>query len=1269
VPTENFDSGTDRVDDDHLGTPSPVRDDTHPVEEQAGDQESESGLLDAEIAPSVPVFYDADRRRWPWFVRIAGVGLALLIVGLVIFVISLFALPLMPYYSLPKVVSVVRDTGNLDPLLTQHEDRQRRILALKLTRDKQGLGRLNSTERTISADRQARAREFLAKHGPRRDPAQLPSPLPGIAPAPVPVNASTVVAGFYVDWEQSSRVSAEHNIGNLTHFVPEWLHLKPAGTRFADPNPNTRPFIDARNTDDRTTLTQLVRAHSVPIVALINNFTSPRGSEAGEGNWDSLAVHQIVSVPAARHNVVVRLRNWLVRNQLQGINIDFEQVSVDDRAALVQFMKELYAALHPLGLLVTQDIEIEGEGYDMAALARWNDWVVPMFYDEHADGTPPGPVAGLDWTRDNLMQVLHSVPPAKIVMGVSNEGYNWIDTPGQMNPPSLGYQDAVMTARESYPDADIRLASGSLNPTFSYSEDVADPSGHLHHEDHVVWMLDAVTVYNQLQIARPLGVRGAALWVLGQEDPSVWGFFSKLHWSDNWTRMVSDGVLNRISFADAGLVDFDGEGVLLQPKAEPTTGERSVRVDPVTGLITSETYARDPSGRPMVPTGFVVRRYGGLNTAKERAILLSFDDGPDPTWTPQVLDILKRYQVPALFFDVGKQAEENPDLVRREWDEGHLIGNHSWDHPYFSDITPEHQKIELTATQRIIEAITGRSTTLFRPPFGGDTEPQTGTEVRPLSLAASLNYITVGELNDPQDWRLFELKPGTETSDTRRPRTAQSIVDSVVVNRDVGGVVLLHDAGGDRHLTVEALPQIITRLRKLGYRFVSLDQLVGIPRDRLMPQLTGRDTMLVGSDKYLFEVSYLFQRTITTLFLLSIWLGVSRSVLFTGLALAQRVREKRRVFPVGYTPSVSVIIAAYNEEKVISQTISALLASGYPALEVIVVDDGSKDRTFDIVKEAFGGEGRVRVFRKANGGKASALNRGLAYATGEVIVSLDADTLFAPDTIERLARHFASRDVGAVSGNVRVGNARNIFTKWQALEYTTSQNFDRRGYDLLNCITVVPGAVGALRRNAVSAVGGYTSDTLAEDTDLTWKLRRAGWRIVNDNTAMAYTEAPETLSSLAKQRFRWAYGTLQCLWKHRAALFSNGAFGWLALPSLWVYQILFPAVSPFMDIGIVYALFAGRFLMFGQFFLAMLSIELVAAFIALRMDRGNMGLLPYLVLQRFVYRQLMYYVVLKSLITAMRGSAVGWNKLDRTGAARIDAQPPAGSKSESTASR
>jgi poly-beta-1,6 N-acetyl-D-glucosamine synthase len=1204
----------------------------------------DAGAARPEPALPRPVFYDEERRRWPFFISAAAMGLSLLLLGVGALLVSLFALRFMPHAPLPKV-NLDRDIGNLEPTLKDYQ-RHKQAFIQKRTEQVLQIPTIRAADETresVRNERRKRAREF----------EQIVSVNPGLVAAQSNI---PVVAGFYVNWDQASYASTHRHIKMLTHFIPEWLHLKPAGSNYLSADPSDRPFIDGRSKQDKEDITPFVHSNNVPIIALINNYTRAHGEE-GNGAWDPDAVHQIVSDPRARANLVAQILDWLTREKLQGINIDFEQVPAVDKPYLVQFMRELYGALHPANMLVTEDVELEGPGFDMRGLSEVTDWIVPMFYDEHEGDSDPGPVAGIDWTEAHLRTILRDVPAKKLVMGVGNQAYDW--TTGEHGAADLTYQSAIVDCKESLPDSVITYDRQSLNPTFRYTDSVVK-SGKEIEQQHVVWMQDAVSVYNQLAAGRKLGVRGGALWFMGSEDPSLWSYFDSAQWPADWQALVRGGSLDSIIFSGQGDVTFEGEGELLQPLAQPGEGKRKVRLDPKSGLITSESYLVDPkTGVPMLPSPYVLRRYGGTDTNDDKQIILTFDDGPDPEWTPQILDILKREHVPAVFFVVGQQALVNQNLVRRIWNEGHEIGDHSWSHPDLYKLPPEIQRLQLTSTQRLIESITGHSTILFRPPYGNDVEPRTGREVAPLEIAGELGYVTVGQKNDPQDWRLHDLKPGTEVEDPTKPRDYEDIVKSVVVNRNVGSVVLLHDAGGDRSRTVRALPEIIHDLRAEGYKFISVATLWGEPKSTVMPLVSGRNRLLIGADQYVFEFSYIFWWVLTTLFTASIILGTSRVVLFVILALIQHSRERKRLFPVGFTPTVSVIIAAYNEEKVINRTVAALLESNYPDLEVIVVDDGSHDATAEVVLEAYGAHPRVRLLRKPNGGKASALNRGIQAARGEIIVSLDADTLFTRDTVSRLVRHFSDPKVGAVSGNVRVGNAHNIWTRWQTLEYVTSQNFDRRGYDLLNCITVVPGAVGALRRDAVLAVGGYSSDTLAEDTDLTWKLRRARWRIVNDNSAMAYTEAPETLRNLARQRFRWAFGTLQCLWKHQEAVGRHGAFGWIALPSLWLYQILFPAISPFMDIAMVASIFAGNYGLFFAYFTGFSALELAGATIALRMDRGDMRLLPWLILQRFVYRQLMYYVILKSIVAAIRGSAVGWNKLERTGTAQIESKPAA----------
>ncbi len=316
------------------------------------------------------------------------------------------------------------------------------------------------------------------------------------------------------------------------------------------------------------------------------------------------------------------------------------------------------------------------------------------------------------------------------------------------------------------------------------------------------------------------------------------------------------------------------------------------------------------------------------------------------------------------------------------------------------------------------------------------------------------------------------------------------------------------------------------------------------------------------------------------------------------------------------------------------------------------------------MRDRFGDEGRVRLFTRANAGKAGALNFGLRYARGEIIVALDADTIFPPHTVGALARRFDDPLVGAVAGNARVGNRINLLTRWQALEYVTTQNLDRRAFASLNCITVVPGAVGAWRRDLLEQIGGFSSDTLAEDQDLTLKVRKLGYKIGYEEDAVALTEAPDTLRGLVKQRFRWSYGTLQCMWKHRDALVNPhyGALGFLAMPNVWIFQVLFTLISPVMDLMFVWTFISAAIerwehpeeyavanLKYALFYYALfLAVDFLAAAYAFLLEkREQWSLLWWLFLQRFCYRQVMYYVMARSVLTAIKGVVVGWGKLER----------------------
>jgi cellulose synthase/poly-beta-1,6-N-acetylglucosamine synthase-like glycosyltransferase len=603
--------------------------------------------------------------------------------------------------------------------------------------------------------------------------------------------------------------------------------------------------------------------------------------------------------------------------------------------------------------------------------------------------------------------------------------------------------------------------------------------------------------------------------------------------------------------------------------------------------------------------------------------------------------------VPATFFVVGVNAEENVDLIRREYREGHTIGNHTYDHPNIAKLSPEHVRIELSTTLRIIERELGHGTILFRPPYNADSEPTTPEEIVPIEEAQQQGYVTIAESIDPRDWE--------------HGRTAGEIVNEVVTELEEGAeegesnhLILLHDAGGDRDATLEALPTLIETLRGKGYRFVTLEDIMGRTRADIMPVPSAEEMRMAEIEGEALITKGNFKKAVGLLFLVAIYLTLLRSLVYGALAVLEKFKARRRRFDPRFHPPVSVIIAAFNEEKVIERTVRSVLENGYDDLELVVVDDGSKDRTLSVLHEQFGRDDRVVILTQPNAGKSAALNRGIAQARNNILIALDADTIFRRGTIGKLVRHFSDPRVGAVSGNARVGNRHTLITRFQAVEYIMGFNLDRRALDLLNAITVVPGAAGAWRKDLIVRLGGFGHDTLAEDTDLTLSIRRLGYEIRYDEEAVAWTEAPETTSGLAKQRFRWAFGTLQAVWKHRDATFNPayGFLGMMALPSIWIFQVLLAALSPFAEVAMIVALFAGNWRIVLLYYLGLFLLELLTALLAYGLEGVAAWDVALLLPQRIYYRQLMYYVLGKSVLYAMRGRLVGWGKLERTATVR-----------------
>ncbi|WP_157217296.1 polysaccharide deacetylase family protein [Flavisphingomonas formosensis] len=1010
---------------------------------------------------------------------------------------------------------------------------------------------------------------------------------------------------FYVPWDDSSAASLSRHIGDVDWLVPAWISVTgPAHTLTVYPDIRGRRIFAASS-------------HKPLLLPMVQN--------AHDGDWDGPGIAKLLHDPVASKSLLDRVEPFLLANHAAGVFFDFEALPPSAQRDYLRFLKIAHDRFAAKGLLVAISAPAGDRFWNLRAYAAIVDKIVVMAYDEHFQGGPPGPIASQPWFSHVVTNAVRGLPPEKVVIAVGSYAYDWAQG-GDTQVVSV--EDAWLAAHES--DATPTFDATSANSSFTYMQ-----QGAL----HTVWMLDAASAYNQIAALRAAGINGLALWRMGTEDPSIWQIFGR--------RITSLPAAKVIQQIPAGTdVDIEGTGEILRVGAVPVPGVRDVSVDK-RGLIVSTAFRQ-------LPLPYVIQRAGN----RPGLVALTFDDGPDPTWTPKILDILKQYQVHGTFFVIGENALTEHGLLKRLVAEGHEVGNHSYTHPNLGMATPQQTALELNATQRLFQAFTGRSMRLFRAPFFGDAEPTTADEINPVYQAQTMGYLSVGLHVDPDDWK----RPGV-----------QHIVDTAVQGvlaatpERSGQVVLLHDGGGDRSQTVEALPQIITQLRARGYRFVLASELIGLKSTDVMPPLTASDQAAAQTDLALFSTLGAIVIGLRWLFFIAISIGIARALLLSGLALAESWRESRLEKPeIDPDRFVSVLIPAFNEARVIEASVRRVLESEDVHLEVIVIDDGSKDDTSAIVARAFSDDPRVRLLTLENGGKARALNEGLKLAQGDIVIALDADTQFEPLTIARLARWFADPELGAVAGNAKVGNRINLITRWQALEYVTAQNLERRALALINAITVVPGAVGAWRAETLRTVGGFPGQTLAEDQDLTIMIQREGWKVIYDQRAVAWTEAPESFGTLARQRFRWAFGTLQCLWKHRKIMRTGTPRGLarVGLPQALVFQIGFAMISPVIDLALLVSIVAtgisvhehgwaatqGDLWRMLTYWVAFTAIDLLAGVVAFALERKERWSLLWLMIpQRFGYRQIMYYVVIKAVTQALRGPRVGWGKLERSG--------------------
>jgi len=1155
-----------------------------------------------------PVFYDPKRGRWKRLRRLLDVAGILVSAVIVVFVYTAMQEPL------PK-------------LLLPFEKRPYHAL-------KEPYKGLKATEKEKALERQ----KLLARRSHRRTKA---------APSMVALNTDEGIrAAFYVPWDAASYSSLREYARQIDLLYPEWLHVLTPDGHLQGVDSETNRFFDLmqggtlRPVDYKVMPFLKSEDTGTEVFPLVNNFDGTA--------W--IDISEFLSNADARANFRQQIDSFLASDKYRGLMVDFEDFPKAAQPAFVSLLNELATDLHSKNMKLYVSAPSGNSDFDYRSVGQAADGVVLMNYDQHyaGGGGTAGPIAAQDWFTNNLSRAKKLVPIDKLICAIANYGYDWVQRPKRGKLPAdehdinVTVQEAWLAARDS--EADVNFDDDSMNPHIVYLDE--------HNLQHDIWFLDGVTALNQMRAGRQLGVRTFALWRLGSEDRSLWRI---------WDFPMDVAAPSKLNIVPPGQdVDLVGSGEILNVEATPGNGERKMSMDNPAGLITDETM-------DTLPEPYRVGRYG----SSPNQVAITFDDGPDPDWTPRILDVLKREHAPATFFLIGNQADRFASITSRIYNEGHEIGNHTFTHPDISDLSDTVVELELNLTESLFASRLGIRTHLFRPPYSIDAEPDTEDEVRPLEVTEKMGYFTIGDKIDPDDWR------GNRSGEQIASFVLQHLPPCKPNDISCGNIILLHDGGGNRRETVRALPLIIDGARAKGIQIVSVSELWHKTRAEVMPPIGRNELWSAWLTWVGFWMYGAGLRIIAFIFFIGDLLMTGRLLFIGTFAIADRFKRRRysQDLVAAYSPQVALLIPAYNEEKVIERTIRAALRSSYHNIRVIVIDDGSKDKTLEVARTSFPREqasGRLLILTKPNSGKAEALNFGLLHIheDEEIFVGIDADTLIAKDAVALLVPHFLNPKVGAVAGNAKVGNRVNLWTRWQALEYITSQNFERRALNILGAVSVVPGAIGAWRVSAVREAGAYHTDTVAEDADLTMALLRLGYRVEYEDRALAYTEAPVNANGLMRQRFRWSFGILQAVYKHRGVFARKGTLGWVALPNIVVFQILLPLVSPFIDIMFtVGALWyflqkhfhpgstdPASFQRLVIFFAAFLIIDFITSAIAFALERRTPDtredpwLLSQVWLQRFAYRQLFSLVLFKTIKRAITGESFSWDKLERTAA-------------------
>ncbi|AXI41071.1 glycosyltransferase [Sulfitobacter sp. SK011] len=1005
------------------------------------------------------------------------------------------------------------------------------------------------------------------------------------------------IYGFVPSTHSWSGDALEQSCDTIDVLVPEWYELGggPQGLAMQDPNAEARATL----LEDAARHPRQIEV--LPVISFGETAAQLYLTAPGQAE---------INVSLARF-----FDRWNPANDVVGACLDVTNLSQQGTAAFASLLRQVGRSLKEQGLRTCIIMPWAADRRSFRIADRFADIIVAKAFAEPWIGSAPQPLAATDWFERQVEMLQTTVAPEKLVIALGTFTVDWVS--GTPKPQTVPYAKAMSALAQAEKAPQFEPTVGNARAVF------VDAKGF----QHRLWMLDAVTMHNQLLLLTDRDVASIGVWGLGYEDPGIWAVLDQARKS----QPLSADSLSNVVFSN--YVERIGNGPFVSPISMPIVGQRDVSVDPQSNQIVSLSY-------PKMPQASVVRFYGQGQANK---VVLTFDDGPDPAFTPKTLDILKSTDTPATFFVLGNNVLKSPELVERILAEGHELGSHTYSHPRMGDISAGRATIEINSVQQLVNGITGKEMRLYREPYMVSGGPVSSKQVASLLPLEKLGYVIAGMDIVPDDWV---------------PQAPELLVRKIVaeVEENAGGIILLHDGGGDQTHMVKALPMVIETLRDKGYVFTSIADFLETSPQSLLHDTGGLNSTFqklsfqaVGNSWSLLEIIFWSVLTI----------GLLRSVFLLILTAARQ----RHLPPNGHAPSVTIVIPAFNEADVIGACIENVLATEYSDFDVIIIDDGSTDGTYEAAM-VFADHSLITVLKQPNRGKASAINAALFETDSDVLICIDADSHIHRRAVGYLAAHFKDPAIGAVAGRVVVGNRTNILTRLQALEYITAQSIERRAKEYLNAITVVPGAIGAWRTTALMEAGIFSTETLTEDADMTMAIIRTDYRVAYEERAIATTETPSTVKGLLAQRLRWSLGMMQAGWKHRGAMVEGRKLGLISLPDLAIFGYLMPLLAPLADlflIILIYNFFSSSGLptqgvpasASGSMLLAYLALpmfEVLTVALAFRMDpredRRLMWLIP---LQRIFYRQLLYYSVIRALWRAATGSLAKWGRANRLG--------------------